>query len=158
MSTKKNLEGIRGWLLLVAIGVVVSPVRIMVLIMTTYPEILTSGVWEVLTVEGNDAYHPLWAPILTAEIIFNSALVLAWLYTAYLFFSRRRNFPKWYIGIVVFSLALIIGDAFAIKLVLPDEPVFDPETLKDVARSASMVLIWVPYMLVSKRVRATFIK
>jgi len=158
MSTEKNLEGIRGWLILVAIGVVVSLIRILALIMTTYPEILTSGIWEALTVEGNDAFHPLWAPILTAEIIFNSALVLAWLYTAYLLFSRRRGFPNWYIGIAVFSLVLIICDAFAIKLVLPDEPVFDPETLKDVARSASMVLIWVPYMLVSKRARATFTK
>ena len=77
---------------------------------------------------------------------------------AYKFIAKSRDFPKWYIGIAVFSLVFIVADAFAIKLVLPSEPVFDPDTIKELMRSVIMVTIWVPYMLVSKRVKATFIK
>ena len=71
---------------------------------------------------------------------------------------KSRDFPKWYIGIAVFSLVYIVADAFAIKLVLPNEPIFDPDTIKELLRSVIMVVVWVPYMLVSKRVKATFIK
>ncbi len=102
--------------------------------------------------------HPLWAPIIVGEIVISSALILVWLYMAYRFFTKKTDLPKWYIGIAVFSLIYVLADAFAVKLVLPNEPVFDPDTIKEVARSVIMVVIWVPYMLVSKRVKATFIK
>ncbi len=88
----------------------------------------------------------------------SSALIFVWLYMAYRFFTKKTDFPKWYIGIAVFTLVYVLADAFAVKLVLPNEPVFDPDTIKEVARSVIMVIIWVPYMLVSKRVKATFIK
>ena len=158
MSEEKNLEGIGGWLILVAIGIVVTPIRIVMLIMTTYPEIFSTGAWEALTTQGSEAYSPLWAPIIIGEIFINCGLILVWLYMAYKFFTKSRDFPKWYIGIAVFSLVFILADAFAIKLVLPSEPVFDPDTIKEFMRSVIMVVIWAPYMLVSKRVKATFIK
>ena len=158
MSEEKNLEGIGGWLILVAIGIVITPIRHVILMMTTYPEIFSTGAWEILTTQGNEAYHPPWAPIIVGEIVISSALILVWLYMAYRFFTKKTDFPKWYIGIAVFSLVYVLADAFAVKLVLPNEPVFDPDTIKEVARSVIMVVIWVPYMLVSKRVKATFIK
>jgi len=156
-NDEKTLEGIGGWLILVAIGIVVTPIRIIMLIMATYPEIFLTGVWEALTTQGSEAYSPLWAPILIIEILINSGMLLAWLYMAYLFFSKKVVFPKWYIGLAVFSLVFIIADAFAIKLVMPSEPVFDPDTIKELMRSLFMVVVWVPYMLISKRVKATFV-
>jgi hypothetical protein len=156
-NEEKNLEGIGGWLILVAIGIVVTPIRLIMLMMTTYPEIFSTGVWEVLTTQGSEAYSPLWAPILIGEILINSGMLLAWLYMAYLFFSKKMVFPKWYVGLAVFSLIFIIADAFAIKLVMPSEPVFDPDTIKELMRSLFMVVVWVPYMLISKRVKATFV-
>lgn len=157
MTGEKNLEGIGGWLILVAIGIVITPIRIIILVMTIYPEIFSTGTWEALTTQGSEVYSPLWAPILIGEILINSGLLLVWLYMAYLFFSKKKTFPKLYIGIAVFSLIFILADAFAVKLVLPSEPVFDPDSVKELMRSLIMVVIWVPYMLVSKRVKATFV-
>jgi hypothetical protein len=156
-NEEKNLEGIGGWLILVAIGMVVTPIRLIIFTMTTYPEIFSTGVWEALTTQGGEAYSPLWAPILIGEILINSGMLLAWLYMAYLFFSKKMVFPKWYIGLAVFSLIFIIADAFSIKLVMPSEPVFDPDTIQELIRSLYMVVVWVPYMLISKRVKATFV-
>ena len=158
MIEGKYLEGIGGWLTLVAIGIVFTPIRIMVIIIATYGEIFSTGAWETLTTHGGEAYSPLWAPIIIGEILINCGLILVWLYMAYKFFTKSKDFPKWYIGIAVFSMVFIVADAFAIKLVLPNEPVFDPETIKELMRSLIMVVIWVPYMLVSKRVKATFTK
>ena len=158
MTKQKDLAGINGWLILVAIGVIVSPVRLGYLVASTYPDIFSDGTWEALTTVGSAAYHPFWQPLLTGEIIINGALILASLYLAYLFFTKQAAFPRWFIGIAVFSLAFIFADAFAVKMVLPAEPVFDPDTVREVMRAGIMVAVWVPYMLVSKRVKATFVK
>ena len=77
---------------------------------------------------------------------------------AYKFFALSRSFPKWYIGITLFSLVFIVAGAFIIKLILPNEPVFDSDTTGEIMGGVIMAVIWVPYMLVSKRVKATFIK
>lgn len=88
----------------------------------------------------------------------NGGLVLAWVFIAFLFFSKKKIFPRWYIGMLLFTLVFILIDALAIKSVLPNEPVFDAETVKELGRSLIATLIWVPYMLISKRVKATFVK
>lgn len=158
MSIEENVEGIGGWLVLVALGVVFSPIRIVLELFSIYSGLFSDGTWEFLTTPSTELYHPLWAPIILGELFINGALVLAWIVAIFLFFSKKRIFPKWYIGILLFTLVFIILDAFSIKVVLPTEPAFDDETAKELVRSIIGCLIWIPYMLVSKRVRATFIK
>ncbi len=155
---EKNLEGIGGWLYLVAIGIVISPFKIIVMIFPTYYNLFRDGSWKVLTTPGSEAYNPLWAPVLIAELSVNIALVALWIYIACIFFTRKKVFPKWYIGMLIFSVAFIIMDSYALKLVLPNEPVFDPQTLKEFMRGVVAVLIWVPYTLKSKRVKLTFVR
>lgn len=78
MKEEENLEGIGGWLILIAIGIIISPIRFVILIMMTYPEIFSQGIWEALTTQGSDAYNPLWMPIIITELIINCGLVLVW--------------------------------------------------------------------------------
>ena len=142
---------------MVAIGIIVTPIRLFMLMIATYPEIFSTGAWEVLTTQGSDLYNPFWAPIIMGEIFINSGLVLVLLYMAYKFFTKSRDFPKWYIGIAVFSFVFVVADALSIKFVLPNEPIFDPDTITEIMSSVIMVVVWVPYVLVSKRVEATFV-
>lgn len=158
MTEENNLEGLGGWLILVGLGIIFSPVKIIAMIFPVYSEIFSNGSWEALTTPGTEAYHSLWGAIIIGEILINVALVIAWLFIAFLFFSKKIAFPRWYIGILLFTLAFIFIDALALKSVMPNEPVFDPETIKEIGRTLIVSLIWVPYMLVSKRVKATFIK
>ena len=158
MTEEEKYEGLGGWLILVGLGVIVSPLRIIAFIFPAYSEIFSNGSWDMLTTPGTEAYNPLWAPILIGEIAINGSLAIAWLFMAILFFSKKRVFPNWYIGIMVFTLVFILVDALAIMAVLPNEPIFDPDTTKEFARQFISTLIWVPYMLVSKRVKATFVK
>ncbi len=156
MTEENDLEGLGGWLILVAIGIVFSPIRILFVTIPIYSEIFSTGSWEILTTPGADAYNPLWGPIIIGEILVNGALIMVWLYIAYLFFTKNRVFPIFYIGIILFTLILVIVDAFSIALVLPDEPIFDLETSTELVRSIVACILWVPYMLISKRVKATF--
>ena len=153
-----KIEGLGGWLILVAIGIVFSPFRIIVELFPLYLEIFKDGYWEVLTTPGTDAYHVMWAPIILAEMSINVILVFVWLFIIFLFFTKKKMFPKWYIGILLFTLTFIFMDAFAVKVVAPHEPMFDDATVGEIIRTLLPCLIWIPYMLVSKRVKATFIR
>jgi len=148
---EKNLEGLRGWLILVGIGLVITPFKYM-FGMKPYIEMFSTGTWGVIVTK-----NPLFAGIIIGEILVNIGLMLAWLYVAHLFFSKKRTFPKFYILISFLSLIFLFADAFALKLVFPNEPTFGPDISKALVGAFYNFVIWVPYMLRSKRVKATFV-
>ena len=65
---------------------------------------------------------------------------------------------KFFIFILLINIVFIPLDASLIKVVMPEEEIFDPDTLNTLIRSIICGIVWVPYMLVSKRVKATFIE
>lgn len=154
----KNLQGLKGWLILVGLGIVIQPVRLLIVFLPMYSNVFTNGNWEMLTTAGNPAYHPFWATFISIELIVNIGIFIAMIYLAYLFFTKKEKFPRFFIGLAVFSLVFILLDALGAKIVMPNDPIFDVDTVKELTRSLLQVIIWVPYMLRSKRVKATFIK
>lgn len=154
----KELKGLGGWLILVGIGTVIAPVRILAWAIPTYKPIFEDGTWELLTTVDSPIYHVMWGPMLIGEIAFNAIMVVACIYLIYLYFSKHYLFPKVFIALMVVSLVFIPLDAWLVTFVLPDEPMFDPDTTKEFGRTVIASLIWIPYMLVSKRVKATFVE
>jgi hypothetical protein len=151
-------ERLGGWLVLVGIGIVISPFRLVAHLFSAYSSVFSNGAWEILTTPGTEAYSPLWAPLVYGEIAVNGGLVLVTTYIAFLFFSRKKIFPKWYIGTLLFNLLFIFADALVVSFMRPDITVFDADTTKEFGRSLVSALIWIPYMLISKRVKKTFVK
>lgn len=149
-------EGIRGWLILVAFGVLISPFTMLRDIIYNYRTLFVDGTWTQMTTQGSDLYHPFWAPFLCAEISINVVMLLVWTYMIYLLFSKKKAFPKWYIRAQAASLVILVADALALQVVRPDMPLVDAETRKALVQTVVSVCVWVPYMLVSKRVKATF--
>lgn len=159
MDENKSAEPLKigGWLILVGIGIVVSPIRLLHSLVTTYPQIFSDGTWEALTTAGSEAYSTIWAPLLIGEIAVNSLMVLLGLYLAFLFFTKRVSFPKWYLGVALFSSTFILLDAYLVTLVVPELEVFDSETAKEFGRSLVALFIWAPYLLISQRAKDTFV-
>ncbi len=149
--------GLGGWLVLVGLGLILAPLRIIAQVIPLYLGMVSDGSLEILTTPGTEAYNPLWSPIIYGELAVNFGMVIALVFIAYLFFSKKRAFPKWFIGICIVNVTVIVVDAFATKLVLPEEPMFDADTTVELGRMAFAALVWIPYMLVSKRVKATFV-
>ena len=149
--------GLGGWLVLVAIGLLLSLLRLFAFDVQTFVPIFRDGTWAIHTTPGSDAYHPLWAPLLVFELIGNAGFIVAQLGLLVLFFKRSRNFPRLYVWVALLNLPFILVDAWLGSFVLTDEPMIDPNTAKELARSIGTIAIWVPYMRVSRRVRNTFV-
>ena len=150
-------RGIEGWLVLVCLGVILAPLRILFVLLFTFAPLFLSGAWLPLVQPSSDSFHPLWGPLLAYELFGNTALLAARVALLLLFFKRSKRFPKLFVWVSLLELPFLLVDAWLGSIVIEDEPMFDPETLRALAGSVAAVAIWVPYMLVSKRVRNTFV-
>ena len=154
---EENIEGLGGWLFFVGLGIVFSPLIIIAQTFSMCSDIFSNGTWEALTTQGLETYNSFWKPIVLGEIAVNCGSVFAWIFIGFLFFSKKKIFPKWYIGILIFSLVFIFVDALLIKLILSSGSIFDNKTKHEFSRALIFTVIWSWYMLVSKRVKVTFV-
>lgn len=156
-SPEKQYEKIGGWLILLAIGLVLTPLRVLVFLGKDFVPIFTTKTWSVLTTPGTGAYHPLWAPILMFEGVGNTVLIVFSVIVAIYFFQKRRIVPKLMIALLLSNLFFVGADYFAANLIPGVGSQKDVEFMREFAGVVIACSIWVPYFLVSKRVKATFV-
>lgn len=153
-----KLCGLAGWLILVGLGVTIRPLTLVVSIATTLAHTFDQDVWIAITTPGNDAYQAALGPLIVAETVGNSILVAGSVVMLVLFYGRKRAFPVVFIFNVVFSLVFLSLDTVAAEHLVKSDPADASEGYRDLVQAAAQVLIWVPYMLVSERVKATFVR
>jgi hypothetical protein len=156
-AAPKQYDKIGGWLLVVAIGLIFAPLRLLVVLFKDLLPTLSTDAWSRLTTPGTEAYHPLWAPLLLFEIIGNCLFILFPIIIAVFFFQRRRFVPSLIIVLLLANLVFVTIDYFAADLIPFVAAQEDIGSLLEVIRVLIASAIWVPYFLVSKRVKATFV-
>jgi hypothetical protein len=152
----KPCEGIGGWLILVAFILLRAPIAVLVTLFRAVFPLLQHDTWAALTTKGTESYHPLWAPLIISELIVNLAFLALALIVLVLFFRRKRSFSRF---VIILYLAHLAWEV-CLTLVLRQIPAMASEpatsSLVGVIGLALGCAIWIPYFLVSKRVRATF--
>ena len=101
------------------------------------------------------SYHPLWGPILMFELFGNIAMLVFTVLTIWLFFKKRRQFPGTFIWVIGASNVFSVVDMLLTSFV----PVTDT-TAAEWSREFGRIFIavlWIAYMLRSRRVRNTFV-
>jgi hypothetical protein len=151
-------RGLGGWLVLPVIGLIFTVARTTVLLVIQLVPIFSQGYWGILTSPGSEAYHVLWGPILIGELVGNFLSVLFGLVLLYLYFTKSYRFPMLYIVFMIYSLLFVVTDLFASNLIPAVAAESNIEAYKEIVRTAIAAAIWIPYMLVSKRVKNTFVK
>ena len=154
----QQYEKIGGWLILVAIGMGLAPLRSLLVVGKTFLPIFLTERWRVLTTPGTAAYHPLWAPILIFEFAGNIVLIVLAVVVAVCLFQKRRILPKLMIGFLLSNLLFVAGDYVVADWIPAVARQNNPQSLRELAKILFGCLIWVPYFLVSKRVKGTFIR
>ena len=157
VSRNAGPKGLGGWLILVAIGLIVTPIKLGLLMINTFVPLFKDGTMQALTTPGSEHYHPLWTLIVGYEMVGNSLFALCFIGLTVLFFSRSRRFPRLYIVAVLANLAFLLGDGLIGSQIPALASSDNIESVGEIAKSLVACCIWVPYMLVSKRVKNTFV-
>ena len=146
-------HGLWGWLILPLIGLCLTP---FLLAFSIYQLvlILEPSTWNVLTTPGTSAYHPIYKVLIPAEMVVNFAMLGFTLLLVVLFFRKDPRLPKLMVAFYLINLVIIVGDTFAASFIPSFS--FDRDVIRDVVRTVIAAVIWVPYFLVSQRVKNTF--
>ena len=151
-------KGLKGWLILPAIGLFVSVLRLAINLMKDFWPIFREDYWPVLTTPGSAAYHPLWGPLLIFEIVGNSIFILANIVLIFFYFAKHYRFPALFITMLALNALFVVGDFFLGKMIPAVAAANDPQSVREIARTLAAAAIWIPYFLRSKRVMNTFVK
>jgi hypothetical protein len=150
-DVKPELTGIGGWLGLLAFGQVTGILRLLV----------SLGQYYTMLDPQVTAKFPtaIWG-----EAAMNALVIWLCVYTAVLFFRHSRNFPRCFIWQMIAVICMPIVDllwvAFMISLA-SGRPFTEFLTLEakeggQIIAAVIGALIWIPYILRSRRVANTF--
>ena len=154
----KIARSIGGWLIIVGIAVTISPLRLLYSVLPMYSGIFSDGTWAKMTSQGSRFYNPLWERFLVGEMVGNAISFCMALTVFYLFFSKKRGFPKWYIACALFNFVFVLADGLLATGLFKHAVQLDAATIGQLTGPAIALTIWAPYMLMSQRVKETFIK
>ncbi|HCL57362.1 MAG TPA: DUF2569 domain-containing protein [Spirochaetia bacterium] len=155
-SHSSEPEGIGGWLILPAIGLCLAPFRILLSFIKDTLPTFSDEIWIPLTQESSSVYHPLWKPLLIAEAASDILLMAIGIVNLILFFQKKKFFVKMIIITLISTFLFNILDIFLVSLIPQAFSLVKAEGLYGIVRSFLAGAIWIPYFLISKRVKNTF--
>lgn len=148
-----ELQGIGGWLILPMLGIVLSLIVLPFVIYSQNAQVIEY--WHELTNPQSDSFIPLFKELIYFEVLGNVILYAVLLFLCYVFFTKKMLTIKVYIFFQLFSLALTITDILLASSLLGIA--VDASDIKDIFRGLIGCAIWIPYFLVSRRVKNTFV-
>lgn len=151
--------GLGGWLVLVAIGRILGPLILLNAIYQIFSVYFKSGMLTQLSDSDSSMYSALWKPMAFFELIGNVVLLGLSVLLIVLFFMKKKQFPMAYIGMMVLNVLIMLVDLIFIyqiqkALGLDLNITATSQLIAAIVTSG----VWIPYMLVSKRVKNTFIR
>lgn len=151
-------DRIGGWLILVAIGIIASPFRLGYSLVVELLPALDAETWDYLTNPDSPVYHVLWKPVIILELLGNSLFLIFSLVLLYYFFSRKKELPRLIIIFYAANLVFILIDHYLASQIPMVAEVDNSDTYREIGRSIISSAIWIPYFLLSERVKGTFVK
>jgi len=150
-----RLNGIGGWLILLAVGQVLLPVRFIKTVFDVLSTNIHTNSWRALTDPIEPSYHAWWAPTLLFELFFNMGGFLFAVLLAVLFFTKKAVWPRAFALFLIINLTGVVIDTVLVDHIpTAAEPIVT--SLRDITPVVLAAAIWIPYVLFSKRVKATF--
>lgn len=154
----KKGKNIGGWLILIAIGLIFTPIVILsglILDESYYDAYSWSALWNTPGPTGKPMVF-----LIAVEMIVNYAFVIYSTVIIILFFQRRTIVPRLMIILYGAILAFLILDTVVALALAPDlfTPQENQESFKEIIKGIFRCAIWIPYFLVSQRVKETFVR
>jgi hypothetical protein len=142
---QKNLRGIGGWLILVAIGLALEPFGLLLAVGGSMMELFSPAGETVL------AANPGVGGLLALDAAIDALFILALVFLNFRFYGRKKAFPRLAMGYLAASFVLQIALQ---RMMVQYMPTFPSWTALSSLISAG---VWIPYFLLSQRVKQTFV-
>lgn len=162
LAEYEGQKGLGGWLVLVGLGLFVS-VGFSVYNIYTIVLLFTDGTIEFISNPSSAMYLPGWQGLLKFELIAEIGIILVALYLLYLFFTKSRKFPKYYIPFLIAVVVYVLIDHLLVASISTSGEVklIIDETLEEggseIGKAFISTLAWSLYIVKSKQVKATFV-
>ncbi|GAB1437850.1 hypothetical protein MASR2M36_05910 [Providencia sp.] len=148
-----ELKGIAGWLILPMLGIVLS---LIILPFSIYGQnVQVLEYWDELTNPLSNSFIPLFKELIYFELLGNVILYAILLFLCYVFFTKKKLTIRVYIFFQLFSLVLTTSDIILASVLLDLD--VDASDIRDIFRALIGCAVWIPYFLVSRRVKNTFV-
>jgi len=147
----RDLEGIRGWLILPALALIANPIKIAIESAEGW-YIFSATQWSII----GDSTDTDMMILIACEMITNVAMFVIGLVLIVMFFTRRHTFPRLFIIYFVFYTIVFALDLLAVHLLPYPELEVSSGDLREFFRMAFYTGLWSTYFIVSGRVKATF--
>jgi len=155
-SETQLVRGLGGWLIVLGVMLAVTLVAAVIQSVTDIPQIIGGKVWAAYTTAGQPTYDPGWSTLLALDWGSNLFVLVFFPVLLSLFLQKKKAFRPLTIG----TLGLFVVLA-AFRLWQVNHIPHIPATAQAV-QFWSLVFalgkagIWIPYLLLSRRSRATF--
>lgn len=161
-----NLSGLGGWLVVVGIALFLN---LFFRLHGIFKDIgaYTSSSRHLLTDPSSPFHVAGYVPLLRFEFSGHAILLVADACLIYLYFSKRRSFPSWFITYLWAFAVFALADAVFVQLGAESasSPRFKQLMSQNIFRQESQTLgvfaaaiLWTFYMLKSRRVKQTFLR
>lgn len=151
-------DGLGGWLILVAVGLLVRPVMILFTIIQAKDGYFNAGAWQLLSTPGTEHHLPNFTLVAPLELIVNFTLFTYAVFLPVLFFRRSHLFPR---AIQVFLGLCVLTAFFGIwsnSLLGQVDAPQKLEAYRLLVQTVIGAVIWIPYFSMSRRVQRTFVR
>ena len=150
-----NLTGLQGWLILVGFGIISRCIALILGIFHSTSN-FNSIVWQQISNPDSSAYNPHWGYFVYAATtldIFNLVLSFTLLVT---FFRRSPRFPRIIIGFFLFQIIIACFTFTTSSITQQPTQQFQQKHFTNLFQVIVQCCVWIPYFLVSQRVKLTF--
>jgi len=147
-AVKTEESGIfSGWLIVLGSGLLIAPLLVVATMgMQNFPYLFDGTRLEYF------AAQPAALTLGRFELVANAIYLLLLAGLNYLYFEKKKAFPVSMIVYLIVQLVLSLIDFVQMRALHPT----GFSLFYGVGRAALFAAIWIPYLLVSKRVKATF--
>jgi hypothetical protein len=147
-----NAEAIGGWLILAIIGLVVAPFIYLYNLFSTNN--FSQSTWNAFSLSG----FGIWKFVIIFQITFITLFICGTVFLSILFFNRDKRLPKYIIIYYCMTIFYNLCEVLFYLLLDSNERDGIEEELKILIRSIIGGAIWIPYFILSARVKRTFLK
>jgi transglutaminase-like putative cysteine protease len=146
-------SGLAGWMVLPLIGCLISPFFALYEIIIYFSSIGDNG----FSLFGDFPEQVKWLICYATSVLVQSVILFLMIFQIFLLFKMRTSFPYYYLGLCIAMVFFHFVLVYVQSLPFEMKNVGDDKAMSNSVSLIVRMIIWGSYMMLSQRVRATFV-